>query len=208
MTVYPAINCKDAECVKERLLKAKEFLPEGSWIHIDISDPEYSNIESFFDEEVFKEWASYFKFEGHLMIPRERLLEEKWFSGVLKRILVHADQVDDWDALLDRARSADVEVGVAVSPKESDVRIPEAVSIIEVLAVPPGPSGQSFDTDALSTLSQLRRAYPRATLLVDGGVDENTGLLSKQARADVLVSGSYIWNSSDPPVAYQTLASI
>lgn len=203
--IIPAINCSNAECFSRRLSAAREFLPKGSWLHIDVSDSSFANTTSFISIEALRAASDYFLFSAHLMLPSERMMEDQWFSGLFSQLLVHPLMVNDWDAFFCRASDAGVSVGVVVGVGEEHIDIPDGVSIIEVLAVSPGASGQSFDVRALSTLSALRKQYPDATLLVDGGVEPTTARLLHETDANVLISGSFVWSASDPHEAYREL---
>lgn len=49
---------------------------------------------------------------------------------------------------------------------------------------------------------------PNATIEVDGGINEETAKLAKSFGADIAVSASYIFNSSDPKEAYEKLSLV
>ena len=68
------------------------------------------------------------------------------------------------------------------------------------MSVEPGFGGQQFDPSALEKIAQLR-AWAQAEnadlrIEVDGGINAETGKLCKQAGADVLVAGSYIFKNN------------
>jgi len=206
--IYPAINCDNEACFAQRIHDASTFLEKGSWLHVDISDPAYSHIQSFVSKEVLHQWSSTLLFEAHCMIPWQRVLDEQWFELGCKRLLFHTDVVQDWGAVLEKGSQHHIEIGAVITHKKEIPHIPEGIGTIEVLTVPPGPSGQTFDANALSTISALRAARPDDILLVDGGVDTKTGMLAKEAGADVLVAGAFIWSALNPQEAYKTLQEI
>lgn len=206
--IYPSINCDNEACFAQRINDAHTFLERGSWLHVDVSDPAYSQIHSFVSKEVLHEWNNTLSFEAHCMVPWERVLEEQWFELGCKRLLFHVDVVQDWQAVIKKGAEHDVEIGAVIQHEKEIPHIPEKITTIEVLTVPPGPSGQIFNANALSTISALRTARPDGTILVDGGVDTKTGMLAKEAGADVLVAGSFIWSAQNPQEAYTTLQKI
>ena len=72
--------------------------------------------------------------------------------------------------------------------------------LVLVMSVEPGFGGQQFDPSALEKIAQLR-AWAQAEnadlrIEVDGGINAETGKLCKQAGADVLVAGSYIFKNN------------
>ena len=140
------------------------------------------------------------------MVDKSNLYNEKWFDGTFKRILAQVDIIDDWNKLLKMADKSKVEIGAVVSTRGSADKIPKKIKYIEILSVSPGPSGQKFDKDALYIIEHFKKAYPYATILVDGGVNLSTGRLSANAGASVLVSTSYIWKSNNPYDTYKALS--
>ena len=67
------------------------------------------------------------------------------------------------------------------------------------MSVEPGFGGQKFMVDSLDKISTLRKMLKEnnleAHIEVDGGINEETGKLVKEAGADVLVAGSYIFKN-------------
>ena len=77
------------------------------------------------------------------------------------------------------------------------------------MGVNPGFAGQKFiefTTDRLKELKQLIISYGSNALIeVDGGVNKDNFQDLKTNGADVLVAGSYIFNSNDYDTAINTL---
>ncbi len=69
------------------------------------------------------------------------------------------------------------------------------------MSVEPGLGGQKFIDSALGKIKALREyidSHELFTLIeVDGGINKETGLLCREAGVDILVAGSYIFNSDD-----------
>ena len=65
-----------------------------------------------------------------------------------------------------------------------------------IMSVHPGKSGQSFIEESLEKISVLKNIILegnyKTIISVDGGINNETGLLCKDAGADELVSASYI----------------
>ena len=80
---------------------------------------------------------------------------------------------------------------------------------IMVMTVTPGAAGQKFDDSCLHKISALaatRKKYGLKYLIsVDGGINADSAQKCWAAGADLLVSGSYLANSSDFPLAVQSL---
>ncbi|MBR4516353.1 MAG: ribulose-phosphate 3-epimerase, partial [Bacteroidaceae bacterium] len=79
-------------------------------------------------------------------------------------------------------------------------------------SVNPGFGGQKFIPHTLEKVDALRRLLDRtgsqALIEVDGGVNLETGRQLKEAGADVLVAGNYIFGAPDPAQACEALAKL
>ncbi|MBR2829942.1 MAG: ribulose-phosphate 3-epimerase, partial [Solobacterium sp.] len=66
-----------------------------------------------------------------------------------------------------------------------------------IMSVEPGFGGQAFMPEAGERIMILRSwldlTGSKALIEVDGGINEETGRLCRQAGADVLVAGSYVF---------------
>lgn len=98
-----------------------------------------------------------------------------------------------------------MQCGVSVNPRtpvEEIFPILEMglISVVDVLAVEPGFGGQSFQNHVLRKVSTLSKWKAQKGLsfyiMVDGGVNKDTAKMIKSAGANILVSGSFLFNHS------------
>ena len=68
-----------------------------------------------------------------------------------------------------------------------------------------GLCGQKFIESALDKIAWLREMRPDLDIAVDGGIDNLTAPKVVQAGANILVSASYIFNSTDREAKIKTL---
>lgn len=84
--------------------------------------------------------------------------------------------------------------------------------MVLLMSVNPGFGGQKFIANAVKKVAQLRELIDRngskALIEVDGGVDATSAPLLVKAGADVLVSGSYIFKSSNPEQTIKDLKAL
>ncbi|HEC81020.1 MAG TPA: ribulose-phosphate 3-epimerase, partial [Thermoplasmatales archaeon] len=75
------------------------------------------------------------------------------------------------------------------------------VDLVLVMSVNPGFSGQKFIPDVVPKIEWLKKQINRfgynILLEVDGGVNKETGKIVKQAGADVLVAGNFVFKNED-----------
>ena len=114
-------------------------------------------------------------------------------------IIFHYEAVKDINEMINKVKLYGLKVGIAINPETNiNVLIPYLNMIDEVLimSVHPGKSGQSFIEESLEKISVLKNIILegnyKTIISVDGGINNETGLLCKDAGADELVSASYI----------------
>ena len=78
----------------------------------------------------------------------------------------------------------------------------------QLLAVSPGKSGQVFDPNTVGKIKELKKAIPQLIIEVDGGINLDTAAQCRDAGADQLAVGSFIFNSSNPAAQYKKLVDI
>ena len=65
-----------------------------------------------------------------------------------------------------------------------------------IMTVNPGFGGQKFIPEMLQKIKDLRKINQNIDIEVDGGINAETGKLVKEAGANVLVAGSYIFSGN------------
>ena len=101
--------------------------------------------------------------------------------------------------------AAGMKAGVTLNPS-TPVSVLEdiigEVDMVLLMSVNPGFGGQKFIENSIQKVRRLRelirQSGSHALIEVDGGVQAETAPRLVEAGADVLVSGSYIFNSPDP----------
>ena len=214
MQIIPVINCDDFQCVQNKVLKINEFIfnaIKATYIHIDISDGKYATEPKWNDPESLQEFITKnnfaFNLSVHFMMKRPST-EIKYWSSFITKAAIPLDSDESVKELAELCRSINIIPCLSIPPSKT---IKEALtyadyfSDFQILAVSPGPSGQTMSADTLDKISALRNALPSATIEVDGGVSSATALALKSAGANILLSGSYIFNSVEPRLAYLEL---
>jgi len=116
-------------------------------------------------------------------------------------ITFHIEATNDVMDYINYIKSKNIKVGIALNPETliSEI-IPylEYIDMVLVMSVKPGKGGQAFIdiTDKIDKLVSYRQSNNLDYLIeVDGGVNDKTANLLN--KADILVSGSYITDSSN-----------
>lgn len=215
MLIIPAINCNTFKEVTKRIEEARTFLPKSGWLQIDISDGKFNPNKSWNNPEKLAQWLQEKKitdinFEIHLMVIDPKPWVMRWFEAGAKRVIVHVEAITEKDMLFLQGFGKG-KVGIALVPATPIKKAEKYVqhfSFVQLLAVKPGFSGQKFERKVLEKIVFLKALHPDVIIEIDGGVNETTAPTLKDAGADVLVSGSYIFDAKDKKEAYMTLEKI
>lgn len=216
MLVIPAINCKNLKCVKERLETAAEFLPKNKnkrWVQIDISDGKFTKAKSWNNAvqlSNLKLKTYNLRLEAHLMVKDVTKEMGRW-CDVADRLIIHVESLENLFLTSSDLRLIKDNIGIAINPGtsiKSLVPYLDKIKFVQLLAVNPGYSGQKFDKKTLQKIKFIKKNYPKVIIEIDGGIDEKTAKLVKNAGANIIVSGSYLFDSKNPKEAYKKLAGV
>lgn len=120
-------------------------------------------------------------------------------------VTFHAEATEHPVELARTLRGLGARAGIALKPgtaAEPYLDLLAEFDQVLVMTVEPGFGGQSFMESTMPKLSSLRDAVTAAGtetwLQVDGGIDEETILIARDAGADTFVAGSAVFRSPDP----------
>ena len=186
--------------IKPQDIVKKLDLAKPDYIHIDIMDGKFVSNKTWTTSEV-KKFTSYstLPLKVHLMVKNPSKYIEDYALMNTSVIIFHYEAVNDINEMINKVKSYGLKVGIAINPETNiDVLLPYLNIIDEVLImnVHPGKSGQSFIEHSLEKISQLKKIIIennyKTIISVDGGINDETGLLCKEAGVDELASASYI----------------
>ncbi len=175
------------------------------WIHCDIMDGHFVPNISYgpmIVDQVSK--MSDLPLDVHLMITEPSRYLEQFAKAGAAYITVHADACENLEETIDTIKELGCKVGVAVNPdKDIDLfmdLLPK-IDLVLIMSVFAGFGGQSFIEDVMTkvtTVSEKIKELGLETLIqVDGGVNGETAKVCRDAGADVLVAGSYVFGGDD-----------
>jgi ribulose-phosphate 3-epimerase len=148
----------------------------------------------------------------HLMIERpERHIDEIARAGA-DSITAHAEATPNLHYVLLMIHEAGCTSGAAINPATPADSLDEvagdSLDLALCMSVNPGWGAQRFIPHSLDKLTRMRRALPdRVALEVDGGIHMDTARPVAAAGANLLVTGSAIFDADDPGDAYRRLVS-
>lgn len=180
---------------------------QAQWLHYDVMDGHFvPNLT--FGPDILKAFRKLTdcELDVHLMITDPETYAPVFIEAGAQWLTFHYEAMENAEAcrkLAKQLRQWGVKSGISIKPKtpvEVLKDLWQDFDLVLVMSVEPGFGGQQFDPSALEKIAQLR-AWAQAEnadlrIEVDGGINAETGKLCKQAGADVLVAGSYIFKNN------------
>ena len=201
--IAPSILSADFSRLAEDIAKVEKA---ADMLHVDVMDGHFApNIT--IGVPVVKSLNSIAKLpiDVHLMIEHPGAFVEPFAKAGSDIITVHVEAIND-ASVFDKIHELGAKAGVSLNPDtpvEKAEPYLDKVELVLVMSVFPGFSGQKF-IDVTQKIKDLRPRY-KGEIEVDGGITvENAGKVIV-AGADILVSGSFVFKSSDPAKAIQDL---
>ncbi len=142
-------------------------------------------------------------FDVHLMIsPVEKYI--KAFADAGSDIItIHPEATDNLKRAVGTIKSLGKKAGVSLNPKTPISALMDVINDIDlilIMSVNPGFAGQSFMSEVLSKVTELRKMINdkklKIDIEIDGGINFETAPLAVKAGANILVSGTTIFSGS------------
>ena len=174
-------------------------------IHIDVMDGHFvPNIT--IGPEVIKKIRPLTKvpFDVHLMIsPVDNFIEDFANAGS-DIITIHPEATKNLKKSIELIKKFDKKVGISLNPNSEIILVEpylNDIDLILVMSVNPGFAGQKFKPEVLKKLEKIKKIIVsknlKIDLEIDGGISFQNSIDAKNAGANILVSGSTIFNENN-----------
>ena len=142
-------------------------------------------------------------FDVHLMIsPVEKYIKAFADAGA-DIITIHPEATDNLKRAVGAIKSLGKKAGVSLNPKtpiSALMNVINELDLVLIMSVNPGFAGQSFMSEVLPKVTELRKMINdkklKIDIEIDGGINFETAPLAVKAGANILVSGTTIFSGS------------
>ncbi|MGO5579292.1 ribulose-phosphate 3-epimerase [Streptococcus milleri] len=204
--IAPSILSADYANFESELKKLEATGAE--YVHIDIMDGHFvPNISFGAGVVASMRPHSRLVFDCHLMVSNPEHYIEEFARAGADIISIHAEATPHIHGALQKIRTAGVKASVVINPGTPVEVVKNVLNLVDqvlVMTVNPGFGGQAFlpeTMDKVRELVVLREVNQLDfDIEVDGGIDDETIRVAKEAGANVFVAGSYVFKGD---VAHQ-----
>ena len=178
---------------------------KAEYIHFDVMDGDFVPNLTFGPQFISDLRLKTNKiFDVHLMIHRVDRFLDDYIKAGSNIITFHYEIDENINHIIDRIKKENIKAGIAIKPNTSWEKIKKYLHLIDqviIMTVEPGFGGQSFLTDQVEKIKNISHYIKKNNLKVDveidGGVNYDTGKLSINAGANILVAGSFLFKQSN-----------
>ncbi|MBQ8750903.1 MAG: ribulose-phosphate 3-epimerase [Alphaproteobacteria bacterium] len=199
--IAPSILAADFGCLRDEIIKLEKA--KADLIHFDVMDGHFvPNIT--FGPMILENLKKYSNllFDVHLMVNNPTKFIPWYAKAGADIITFHLEASDNPIEDINLIKQYGIKAGISIKPNtEISAILPfiDDIDLILIMSVEPGFGGQKFDNNALSRIDYLRKSIKNKNIIieVDGGINNETAKLCRDANVDILVAGTAVFKSDN-----------
>ncbi len=186
------------------------------WIHVDIMDGHFVPNLTFgwkMVSSIRNRFSSFL--DVHIMVEPADKFVEAFCNAKPDLLTFHIEATHHAHRLVEYIKSQGIKVGISLNPAtpiELLKGIMDYVDLILIMSVNPGFGGQKFIEGSIERVKEVAEMRKKRNLNflieIDGGISPDNAREVVEAGVDVLVCGSYIFESEDRKDALSTLRGV
>lgn len=181
--------------------------------HLDVMDGQFVPNISYgipVIEQIAR--AASIPLDVHLMTEDPEQFLETFAEIGVSMLSFHVEATHHAHRMVQQIQSLKMKAGIALNPHTPITAVKHLLNDVDfvlIMTVNPGFGGQSFIDSTLSKLDELKQYRDDHKLHflieVDGGINEETAKWCTERGADLLVSGSFLFQSDDRQLTIERL---
>ncbi len=208
MQISASILSLEKENITQKLYNLE--VANVNYFHIDVMDGKFvknNTSEVMKENSLILKHISQIPLDVHLMVEDIEYYINEYLDLKPKYITFHYEVNKNKEKLIEKIKYIQkygTMVGISIKPNTEVKEILEIlpyISLVLVMSVEPGEGGQEFMVNSIDKIKELREYIDKNDLEVqievDGGINDKTIKLIKEAGADIAVVGSYLVKSDD-----------
>ena len=143
-------------------------------------------------------------FDVHLMISPVHKYIEAFSDAGADIITIHPEATDDLRSSILKIKKLNKKVGISLNPEtkiDIILKFLNEIDLILIMSVNPGFGGQKFMPEVLTKIKELKKIQQEKNLNfdieIDGGINFDNSKDAIKAGANILVSGTTIFQSNN-----------